>query len=71
MKSEQQKDYETRITVAIANTCNFELREKDAKCRECGKRLTYHYVGMPLNERMLVHLGGHTGGRYPKPKYLR
>lgn len=52
-------DLETAITKAVAEMFGFVLRDTHAKCGRCGWRLMYRYVGMPLNERMILHARGH------------
>lgn len=57
-------ELEARITESIAQTSNFTIRAKDAKCNECGRRLMKNYAGQALNERMLQHRAGHLRPRY-------
>lgn len=46
---------ETAITLTIAQVCHFAESESFFTCTLCGKKLGKHYIGQPLNERMLAH----------------
>jgi hypothetical protein len=56
--------FEKKATFAIAQTFDFVVREKDCKCKLCGARLSFLYVGEPINERMIKH----SNGCHPKSK---
>lgn len=56
------EDFEIQVTKQIAATCNFEIRDKDYKCNQCGKRFSKNYVATRNghnNERMLMHFNVH------------
>lgn len=58
---EYTQEQEAEITKLIAEQCNFELKERHAGCKVCGKRLMYHTYGRgPLTERMQNHAQRHV-----------
>ena len=50
-----EKEYEQKITEAVAETCHFKRINNFYVCQLCGKRYLIHFFGQPLNERMLNH----------------
>lgn len=52
-----KNEYEEAITQEIMQAFGFEdIPNSDyVRCKKCGKRLGRHYIGKPINERMIEH----------------